>query len=89
MSRINASPIQVLAAEESDGTELLTSVLDLFSMIAILGGSVWLIWGVVVLAGGLKDHNGPQIQSGVWQIVGGVMIVIAAGLFKGLAIPAF
>ncbi|MGO2520385.1 MAG: hypothetical protein ACTH8F_09700 [Microbacterium sp.] len=87
MFRNSATPTQILAAS-SNSTSLLLDVLDLFSMVAILGGGVWLIWGVIVLAGGLKDHNGPQIQTGVWQIVGGGMIMIAAGLFKGLAIPA-
>lgn len=67
---------------------LLTQVLDLFSTFAILGGGVWLVWGVIVLAGGLKDHNGPQIQTGVWQVVGGGLILAAAALFKTLAVPA-
>lgn len=42
--------------------------------------------GVVVLAGGLKDHNGPGIQSGVWQLVGGGMIVAAAQLFGQISL---
>lgn len=67
---------------------LLKQVLDLFSTVAVLGGGIWLVFGVIVLAGGLKDSNGPQIQSGVWQIVGGVLIVLAAALFKTLAVPA-
>ena len=41
---------------------------------------------VVVLAGGLKDHNGPGIQSGVWQLVGGGMIVAAAQLFGQISL---
>lgn len=67
---------------------LLTQVLNLFSTFAILGGGIWLVFGAIVLAGGLKDSNGPQIQSGVWQIVGGGLIVAAAALFKVLAVPA-
>lgn len=64
---------------------LLQSVLDLISGFAMLGGGLWLLWGAIVLGGGLKDHNGPQIQTGVWQVVGGGLILAAAALFKNLA----
>ena len=37
----------------------LQQVLDLVSKFAIVGGGLWLVWGVIVLAGGLKDKNGP------------------------------
>lgn len=66
--------------------ELLNTVLNLISKFAIIGGSLWLLWGVVVLAGGLKDKNGPQLQSGIWQIVGGGIIIAAAALFTSLAL---
>lgn len=65
---------------------LLQSVLDLISGFAMLGGGLWLLWGAIVLGGGLKDHNGPQIQTGVWQVVGGGLILAAAALFKTLTI---
>lgn len=65
---------------------LLQSVLDLISSFALLGGSLWLLWGAIVLGGGLKDSNGPQIQTGVWQVVGGGLILAAAALFKGLTV---
>ncbi|EMF0474608.1 hypothetical protein IBQ12_000943, partial [Enterococcus hirae] len=45
------------------------------------GGGLWLIWGTVILAGALKDKNGPQLQQGIWQIVGGGLILVAAGWF--------
>ncbi|WP_223227707.1 hypothetical protein [Leifsonia xyli] len=51
--------------------ELLNSILQLISKVAVLGGSLWLLWGVIALAGGLKNHEGPAIQGGIWQIVGG------------------
>ena len=52
------------------GSNVVTSALDLFSQFAIIGGGLWAVWGVVTLAGGLKDQNGPATQSGVWQVVG-------------------
>lgn len=64
--------------------DLLNQVLELVTKFCIIGGGLWLVWGVVVLAGGLKDKNGPALQSGIWQIVGGGLIIAAAALFKGL-----
>ena len=55
--------------------DLLTTVLDLVVKFTKIGGGLWLIYGVIVLAGGLKDKTGPQIQSGIWQIAGGGLII--------------
>lgn len=64
--------------------DLLNQVLTLVTKFAIIGGGLWLVWGVVVLAGGLKDKNGPALQSGIWQIVGGGLVIAAAALFSSV-----
>ncbi len=64
--------------------DLLNQVLELVTKFAIIGGGLWLVWGVVILAGGLKDKNGPALQSGIWQIVGGGLIIAAAALFASV-----
>lgn len=66
--------------------DLLQQVLDLITKFAVIGGGLWLVWGAVVLAGGLKDKNGPALQSGIWQVVGGGLIIAAAALFKNIAL---
>ncbi|EIZ3214096.1 hypothetical protein MPC59_003039 [Listeria monocytogenes] len=66
--------------------DLVKQVIDLISKFATIGGGLWLVWGAIVLAGGLKDKNGPQLQSGIWQVVGGAMIIAAALLFKSIAL---
>ena len=65
---------------------VVTSALQLFSQFTIIGGGLWAVWGVITLAGGLKDQNGPATQSGVWQVVGGGLIIAAAALFSTLAL---
>ncbi len=65
---------------------VVTGALQLFSQFAIIGGGLWAVWGVITLAGGLKDQNGPATQSGVWQVVGGGLIIAAAALFSTLAL---
>ena len=78
--------IITLAADSvilAEGTSsVVTSALQLFSQFAIIGGGLWAVWGVITLAGGLKDQNGPATQSGVWQVVGGGLIIAAAALFS-------
>lgn len=66
--------------------DLVKQVIDLISKFATIGGGLWLVWGAIVLAGGLKDKNGPQLQSGIWQVVGGAMIIAAALLFNSIAL---
>lgn len=68
------------------GTTVVTRALKILVQFATIGGGLWAIWGVIVLAGGLKDHNGPGIQAGVWQLVGGGMIVAAAQLFGQISL---
>ncbi len=65
--------------------DLLNQVLTMITRFATIGGGLWLVWGVIVLAGGLKDKNGPALQSGIWQIVGGGLIITAAVLFNNVA----
>jgi len=64
--------------------DLLNQVVALVQKFAIIGGGFWLLWGVIVLAGGLKDKNGPALQAGIWQIVGGGLIIAAAALFANI-----
>ena len=64
-----------------DGGNVVNSALSLFSQFAIIGGGLWAVWGVIVL---VKDQNGPATQSGVWQVVGGGLIIAAAALFSSL-----
>lgn len=52
-----------------------------FSIISkglIAFGGVWTVWGIVVMAGGLNDHNGQDIKQGVLRAVGGALIIAAA-----------
>lgn len=55
-------------------------VMGLIQRAVLAGGSIWLAVGVVILALGLKNKEAPQIQSGIWQIVGGALIA-AAGVY--------
>ncbi len=51
---------------------------EIISKGLIAFGSVWTVWGIVVMAGGLNDHNGQDIKQGVLRAVGGALIIAAA-----------
>lgn len=65
-----------------------TDLLNLVASFDNIGGSIWMVWGTIVLASSLKDKNGPGLQSGIWQIVGGLMIMTATYLFKNISTNA-
>lgn len=75
----------ISANASAGGGASISSALELITKFVITGGGLWLVWGVVVLAGGLKDKNGPALQSGIWQIVGGALIIAAAALFASVS----
>lgn len=64
--------------------EIFNTVIDLLKQGVMIGGGLWTLWGAVVLGGALKDHNGPGMQTGIWQMVGGMIIIGAAGLFGSI-----
>ena len=71
--------------EVYDHPKLLTEILSNASYFIGFGGALWLIWGVVVLAGALKDKTGPALQSGIWQIVSGGVIIYASNMLASIS----
>lgn len=57
-----------------------SAVMGLVQRAVLAGGSIWLVIGAVIFGLGLKNKEAPQIQSGIWQVVGGALIT-AAGVY--------
>ncbi len=74
--------VEVPSVSTIGGATLISDVMNMVTQFTIVGGAFWAVWGVIVLAGALKDKNGPGLQSGIWQLVGGALIIVAAALFK-------
>jgi hypothetical protein len=64
--------------------EIVNSILGLFSGVVIVGGGLLALLGAVGVGTNLKDHNGPAIGQGAWQIVGGALIILAGAIFSQL-----
>ena len=58
--------------------DFLAPGLNIVSKGVIAFGSLWTIWGIIVLGAGLKDHNGQDIRNGLLQAVGGALVIYAA-----------
>lgn len=59
-----------------------TQVMDILQKGIGAFGIFWIIWGIIVLAGGIKDKTAPEIKQGAGQIIGGAMITLAAVLIS-------
>lgn len=57
-----------------------SAIMGLLQKAVLAGGAIWLVIGAVILGLGLKNKEAPQIQSGIWQVVGGALIT-AAGAY--------
>jgi len=66
--------------------DMMQKVLDLMTKFIGAGGTIWVVVGLIIVGAGLKDKTGPQIQSGIWQIVGGGLIISASVLLSTISI---
>ena len=57
---------------------------ELMTRACTLGGGAVTGWGVVLLGGALKDKNGVSMDTGIWQIIAGVIIIAGGQLFGNL-----
>lgn len=61
-----------------------STVMGLVQKAVLAGGSIWLAIGAVILGLGLKNKEAPQIQSGIWQVVGGALITAAGAYLSSI-----
>jgi hypothetical protein len=76
--------IAYLFVDISKDPLFLDNLMIKFGVITRIGGTLWVVWGIIVLAGALKDQNGPALQAAIWQIIGGGIIMVASFMFAHL-----
>ena len=64
--------------------ELVVKIFYYAHKLIILAGFFWSVCGLIVLAEGLKNSYAPNMESGIWQIAGGIIICCLAFLLKDL-----
>ena len=58
----------------------LNELLAAMQPFAYAGGGLLAVWGVIGLGTGLSEQNGAAIQTAVWKIVGGALVIGAGAL---------
>ena len=66
--------------------DMLGKALELMTKFIGAGGTIWIVVGLVIIGVGLKEKTGPQIQTGIWQIVGGGLIISASLLLSTITL---
>ena len=66
--------------------DMMQKALELMTKFIGVGGTLWIVIGLVIVGVGLKEKTGPQIQSGIWQIVGGGIIISASLLLSTITL---
>lgn len=69
----------------ADGNQLFGEAKGTMVTWVTIGGGLWLVWGVVSFASALDDQNGPDMKRGMWKIIGGAMVMVAAQIFNRVA----
>ena len=63
-----------------------SDVTNLFSKALIAGGGLGLVFSLIQLAGGVKDHEGTKIQSAIWGAVASGITLLAAGMVSSITL---
>lgn len=70
--------VSILFRNQSFDYNLLVKIFDYAHRLVFLGGAFWSLNGLIIFAEGLKNTQSPSIESGIWQIVGGMIICFVA-----------
>lgn len=59
---------------------MFTQMITLLSKGVLAAGALLAVWGMISVGRGLKDSNGPGIQNGIMELIGGGIVIAASQL---------
>ena len=65
---------------------MFSTMINYLSIGVRAAGALLAVWGLISVGRGLKDSNGPGIQNGVMELIGGGIIILAATAIKTITI---
>ena len=65
---------------------MFTQMITLLSKGVLAAGALLAVWGMISVGRGLKDSNGPGIQNGILELVGGGIVIAASQLITTITL---
>lgn len=61
-------------------------MITLLSKGVLAAGALLAVWGMISVGRGLKDSNGPGIQNGIMELIGGGIVIAASQLITTITL---
>ena len=65
---------------------MVTQMITLLSKGVLAAGALLAVWGMISVGRGLKDSNGPGIQNGIMELIGGGIVIAASQLITTITL---
>ena len=65
---------------------MFTQMITLLSKGVLAAGALLAVWGMISVGRGLKDSNGPGIQNGMRELIGGGIVIAASQLITTITL---
>ena len=65
---------------------MFTQMITLLSKGVLAAGALLAVWGMISVGRGLKDSNGPGIQNGIMELIGGGIVIAASQLITTITL---
>ena len=65
---------------------MFTQMITLLSKGVLAAGALLAVWGMISVGRGLKDSNGPGIQNGIMELIGGGIVIAASQLITPITL---
>lgn len=65
---------------------MFTQMITLLSKGVLAAGAPLAVWGMISVGRGLKDSNGPGIQNGIMELIGGGIVIAASQLITTITL---
>ena len=65
---------------------MFTQMITLLSKGVLAAGALLAVWGMISVGRGLKDSNGPGLQNGMMELIGGGIVIVASQLITTITL---
>lgn len=66
--------------------DIFTKAMGIAEKGVFAGGMLIVVFGLINLSQGIKDHNGGQTNNGIWSMIGGAGVLLASQLISQITL---